>query len=144
MQEFDDDDWERIIIINLSSMYYVSKYVVRGMMQRRSGKIINICSVQSELGRPNIVPYTASKGGVKMLTKGMADEYGKHNIQVNGIGPGYFKTELTRPLIEDKEFNAWLCARTPANRWGDPKELKGAAVFWPRTPQAMSPATCCI
>ena len=129
MHEFDDVDWERIIRINLSSMYYVSKYVVRGMMERRSGKIINIGSVQSELGRPTIVPYTASKGGVKMLTKGMAAEYGKHNIQVNAIGPGYFETELTRPLVEDKEFNAWLCARTPANRWGDPKELKGAAIF---------------
>ena len=129
MHEFDDADWERILRINLSSMYYVSKHVVRGMMARRSGKIINIGSVQSELGRPTIVPYTATKGGVKMLTKGMATEYGKYNIQVNGIGPGYFSTELTRPLVEDEKFNAWLCARTPANRWGDPDELKGAAIF---------------
>ena len=129
MHEFDDADWERIIKVNLSSMYYVSKYVVRGMMERKAGKIINIGSVQSELGRPTIVPYTAAKGGVKMLTKGMAAEYGRHNIQVNGIGPGYFVTELTRPLVEDKDFNAWLCARTPADRWGDPKELKGAAIF---------------
>jgi gluconate 5-dehydrogenase len=129
MHEFDDGDWERIVRINLSSMYYVSKHVVRGMMERRSGKIINIGSVQSELGRPTIVPYTATKGGVKMLTKGMATEYGKHNIQVNGIGPGYFSTELTRPLVEDETFNAWLCARTPADRWGDPEELKGAAIF---------------
>ncbi|RKX33258.1 MAG: gluconate 5-dehydrogenase [Verrucomicrobia bacterium] len=129
MHEFDDADWERIIKINLSSMYYVSKYVLPGMMERKAGKIINIGSVQSELGRPTIVPYTVTKGGVKMLTKGMAAEYGKNNIQVNGIGPGYFETELTRPLVEDKDFNAWLCARTPANRWGDPKELKGAAIF---------------
>jgi len=129
MHEFDDDDWERMVRINLSSMYYVSKHVVRGMMDRRAGKIINIGSVQSELGRPTIVPYTATKGGVKMLTKGMATEYGKYNIQVNGIGPGYFSTELTRPLVEDEKFNAWLCARTPANRWGDPVELKGAAIF---------------
>jgi len=129
MHEFDDADWEKIVSINLSSMYYVSKYVVPGMIKRRAGKIINIGSVQSELGRQTIVPYTATKGGVKMLTKGMATEYGKHNIQVNGIGPGYFETELTRALVEDKEFNAWLCARTPANRWGKPKELKGAAIF---------------
>lgn len=129
MHEFDDADWERILRVNLSSMYYVSKYVVRGMMDRRAGKIINIGSVQSELGRPTIVPYTATKGGVKMLTKGMATEYGKYNIQVNGIGPGYFSTELTRPLVEDEKFNAWLCARTPADRWGDPDELKGAAIF---------------
>ena len=129
MHEFDDADWERIVRINLSAMYYVSKYVVPGMIKRKAGKIINIGSVQSELGRQTIVPYTAAKGGVKMLTKGMATEYGKYNIQVNGIGPGYFETELTRPLVEDKEFNAWLCARTPANRWGDPKELKGAAIF---------------
>jgi gluconate 5-dehydrogenase len=129
MHEFDDADWERIIKVNLSSMYYVSKYVVLGMMERKAGKIINIGSVQSELGRPTIVPYTVTKGGVKMLTKGMAAEYGKYNIQVNGIGPGYFETELTRPLVEDKDFNAWLCARTPANRWGDPNELKGAAIF---------------
>ncbi|RKZ97561.1 MAG: gluconate 5-dehydrogenase [Gammaproteobacteria bacterium] len=129
MHEFDDRDWDRIVRINLSSMYYVSKHVVRGMMDRRAGKIINIGSVQSELGRPTIVPYTATKGGVKMLTKGMATEYGKYNIQVNGIGPGYFSTELTRPLVEDEKFNAWLCARTPAERWGDPAELKGAAIF---------------
>jgi gluconate 5-dehydrogenase len=129
MHEFDDADWERIVRINLSSMYYVSKYVVPGMIKRKAGKIINIGSVQSELGRQTIVPYTAAKGGVKMLTKGMATEYGKYNIQVNGIGPGYFATELTRSLVEDKQFNAWLCARTPADRWGDPEELKGAAIF---------------
>ena len=129
LEEFEDDDWERLMNINLGSVFYVSKYVARGMIERKSGKIINICSIQSELGRPTIAPYTATKGGVKMLTKAMATEWGKHNIQVNGIGPGYFITDMTRPLVENEEFNAWLCDRTPANRWGNPEELQGAAIF---------------
>jgi gluconate 5-dehydrogenase len=99
------------------------------MMKRKSGKIINIGSVQNELGRPTIAPYTASKGGLKNLTKGMAIDWAKYNIQVNGIGPGYFKTELTQALWEDPEFDAWLCGRTPSNRWGNPKELLGALLF---------------
>jgi len=129
LEEFKDEDWERIVKVNLTSVYYVSKYVARGMIERKSGKIINIGSVQCELGRPSIAPYAATKGGVKMLTRSMATEWGKHNIQVNGIGPGYFATDMTRALIEDEAFNAWLCARTPANRWGNPEELQGAAVF---------------
>lgn len=129
LEQFKDEDWDRLLKTNLSSVYYVSKYVGRGMIERQSGKIINICSVQSELGRPTIAPYAASKGGVKMLTKAMATEWGKHNIQVNGIGPGYFITDMTRPLVDNEEFNAWLCSRTPANRWGNPEELQGAAIF---------------
>ena len=101
--------------------------VAQRMIPRRRGKIINICSVQSELGRPNIAPYTASKGAVKMLTKGMAIDLGPHGITVNGLGPGYFKTELTAKLVADEAFSAWLAKRTPAGRWGDPRELVGAA-----------------
>ena len=99
------------------------------MIKEKSGKIINIGSMQSELGRPTIAPYTASKGGIKMLTKGMATDWAKYNIQVNGIGPGYFKTEMTRPLYENSDFDSWLCGRTPSNRWGNPEELLGALLF---------------
>jgi gluconate 5-dehydrogenase len=99
------------------------------MIKQKSGKIINIGSMQSELGRPTIAPYAASKGGIKMLTKAMATEWAKYNIQVNGIGPGYFKTDLTKPLYENQEFDAWLCGRTPTGRWGDTEELLGALFF---------------
>ena len=129
LEEFPDEDWDRIIRVNLTSMFLVGKQVAKGMIQRKRGKIINMCSMQSELGRPTITPYAASKGGVKMLVRGMATEWGKYNIQVNGIGPGYFITEMTKKLVDDEKFNAWLCGRTPANRWGDPSELIGAAVF---------------
>ena len=129
IEEFPEEEWERIIRVNLTGVFLVSKYAAKGMIQRRRGKIIHMCSMQSELGRPTITPYAASKGGVKMLVRGMATEWGKHNIQVNGIGPGYFITEMTRALVEDEKFNSWLCGRTPANRWGDPSELVGAAIF---------------
>jgi gluconate 5-dehydrogenase len=129
LEDFLLEDWKRIIDINLTGAFITSKSVVRGMIKRKQGKIINICSVQSKLARPTIAPYTASKGGIKLLTQGMATDWGKYNIQINGIAPGYFKTELTKKLYEDKEFDAWLCARTPANRWGDPVELVGSAIF---------------
>ncbi len=90
------------------------------MVARQAGKVINICSMQSELGRDTITPYAASKGAVKMLTRGMCVELARHNIQVNGIAPGYFKTEMTKALVEDEAFTSWLCKRTPAARWGDP------------------------
>ena len=96
---------------------------------RGRGKIVNICSVQSELGRPGIAPYTASKGAVKMLTKGMAIDWGQHGIQVNGLGPGYFKTELTDALVKNEEFTQWLVGRTPSRRWGEVEDLVGALVF---------------
>ena len=99
------------------------------MLPRKRGKIINVCSVQSELGRPSIAPYAASKGAVKMLTKGMCADWARHGLQVNGLGPGYFETELTKPLVENAEFTDWLCKRTPAGRWGRVEELAGAAVF---------------
>lgn len=129
LEEFDTQNWQKILDINLTGVFLTSKAVAKGMIKRKSGKIINICSIQSELARPTIAPYTASKGGLKMLTKGMATDWGKYNIQVNAIAPGYFKTEITKPLYEDEKFDAWLCSRTPANRWGEPEELIGAAVF---------------
>ena len=129
LETFEESTWREILETNLTGIFLVTKQVVPGMIARRLGKIINICSIQSEVGRPTIAPYTASKGGVKMLTKAMAVEWGKHNIQVNGIGPGYFITEMTRPLTEDPKFDAWLRSRTPAGRWGDPSELVGTAVY---------------
>jgi gluconate 5-dehydrogenase len=129
LEEFPEEDWDRLLDINLKSAFIMAKSVAKGMISRRYGKIINICSVQSELGRPTIAPYAAAKGGLKMLTRAMAVEWARHNIQINGIAPGYFKTEITRALYENPEFDKWLCNRTPANRWGDPEELIGAAVF---------------
>jgi len=129
LEEFNDADWNKVLAVNLTGPYIVAKAVVQSMIKRKQGKIINIGSVQNELGRPTIAPYTASKGGLKMLTKGMAIDWAKYNIQVNGIGPGYFKTDMTKALYENQEFDAWLCARTPSNRWGNPEELIGALLF---------------
>ncbi len=128
-EDLPDEIWHEIIRTNLDSVFYVSKAVGRHMIPRKRGSIINICSVMSELGRPTIVPYTASKGGVKMMTKGLATDWGKHGIRVNGIGPGYFKTELNSALIKDEKFSSWVAGRTPLGRWGDVDELVGAAVF---------------
>lgn len=128
-EEISEESWKKVLDINVNGAMIVSQVMGPFMLKRKAGKIINICSIQSELGRPTIVPYTVSKGGIKMLTKALATEWGRYNIQVNGIGPGYFETELTKPLKDDPEFNKWLCNRTPANRWGQPKELIGAAVF---------------
>lgn len=127
--EFPEKDYDDVINVNQKSVFIVSQAVARYMVKRQAGKIINIGSMQSELGRDTITPYAASKGAVKMLTRGMCVELARYNIQVNGIAPGYFKTELTRPLVENKEFSDWLCKRTPAARWGNPEELIGAAVF---------------
>lgn len=129
LEDFEEADWDRIIATNLTSAFVVTKAVVGAMIARKSGKIINIGSLQSELGRPSITPYAASKGGLKMLTKGMAVEWAQHNIQVNGIGPGYFKTDMTKPLYENPEFNDWVCKRAPAKRWGLTDELIGALIF---------------
>jgi gluconate 5-dehydrogenase len=129
LHEFVDEDWHTLMKTNLDSVYFVSKAVAQKMIPRGRGKIINICSVQSELGRPGIAPYTASKGAVKMLTKGMAIDWGQYGLNVNGLGPGYFKTELTEKLVNDAAFTAWLVGRTPSRRWGDVEELGGAAVF---------------
>jgi len=129
LEDYPEETWDLLMRTNLDSVFFVSKAVAKRMIPRKRGKIINICSVQSELGRPGIAPYTASKGAVKMLTKGMAIDWGKHGIQVNGLGPGYFKTELNKALVEDPAFSSWLAGRTPLGRWGDVEELVGAAVF---------------
>jgi len=129
LEDMPDEKWHAIMRLNVDSVFYVSRSVVRGMIQRRAGRIINICSVQSELGRPGIAPYTASKGAVKMLTKGMAIDWGRYGINVNGLGPGYFKTQLTEALVSDEKFTNWLTSRTPCGRWGEVSELGGAVVF---------------
>jgi len=129
LDEFPEETWRELMATNLDSVFYVAKAVARAMIPRKSGAIVNICSVQSELGRPSIAPYTASKGAVKMLTKGMAIDWGKHGIRVNGLGPGYFKTELNKALVENETFSAWLTGRTPLGRWGEVDELIGACLF---------------
>jgi gluconate 5-dehydrogenase len=129
LHEFALEDWHDLMRTNLDSVFLMGQAVARKMIPRKRGKIINICSVQSELGRPNIAPYTASKGAVKMLTKGMAIDWGPHGINVNGLGPGYFKTELNEKLVADETFSAWLIGRTPSRRWGNVEDLAGAAVF---------------
>ncbi|HCB0141036.1 TPA: gluconate 5-dehydrogenase [Klebsiella pneumoniae] len=127
--EFPEDDWDQMIEVNQKGVFLVSQAVAKFMMERRSGKIINICSMQSELGRKTITPYAASKGAVKMLTRGMCVELAEYNIQVNGIAPGYFATEMTSALVNDAAFSEWLYQRTPAARWGKPEELIGAAIY---------------
>ena len=127
--EFPIDAWHKITTTNIDSVFLVGRAVAQRMIKRQAGKIINVCSVQSELGRPGIAPYAATKGAVKMLTKGMAIDLGQYGIQVNGLGPGYFKTELTQSLVADEAFTTWLNGRTPSGRWGEVQELGGAAIF---------------
>lgn len=129
LEDFPLEKWRELMRVNVESAFIVGKAVAKGMIARKNGKIINISSVQSELGRPTIAPYTATKGAIKMLTKGMCADWAKHNIQVNAIGPGYFKTPLNQALVDNPEFSAWLEKRTPAGRWGTTEELIGAAVF---------------
>ena len=124
------NDFEQVIKVDLVSPFIVSKAVVKGMIKRKSGKIINICSMMSELARNTVGAYAAAKGGLKMLTQNMCVEWAPYNIQVNGIGPGYFATEQTKPIrVEGHPFNEFIVNRTPAGMWGDPDELRGAAVF---------------
>ncbi len=127
--DFAQADWDAVIATNLTGPFIVAQAVVRGMIARRSGKVIHIASLLSELGRPTIVAYTAAKGGVRQLTRGMAVELAPYNIQVNAISPGYFATEMNRALLDNPEFDAWVRKRTPAGRWGDPSEVAGLAVF---------------
>ena len=130
LAEMDVKDFEQVIKVDLISPFIVSKAVVEGMINRKSGKIINICSMMSELGRNTVGAYAAAKGGLKMLTKNMCVEWAKHNIQVNGIGPGYFATEQTKPIrIDGHPFNEFIINRTPAAAWGNPDELQVTAVF---------------
>jgi gluconate 5-dehydrogenase len=129
LEDFPIDKWQALMTTNVSSVFYVGQAVARHMIARGRGKIINIASVQSELARPGIAPYTATKGAVRNLTRGMATDWAKHGLQVNAIAPGYFKTPLNQALIDSPEFSAWLEKRTPAARWGTVDELVGAAVF---------------
>ena len=129
LEDFPAETWKQIVSANLDSVFNVGQAVARHMIKRGHGKIINTCSVMSELGRYSIAPYTATKGAVKMLTKGMAIDWARHGITVNGIGPGYFITVLNKALLENKEFDAWLRARTPMGRWGNLEELVGAGDF---------------
>ena len=129
LEDFPVEKWSELMRTNLDSVFYVGQAVARRMIGRGRGKIINIASVQSELARPGIAPYTASKGAVKQLTKGMATDWGPHGLQVNAIAPGYFKTELNQALVENPVFSSWLEQRTPARRWGNVEELAGAAIF---------------
>ena len=124
------DEWELVIRTDLTSAFIMSRAVAKRMVTRDGGKIINICSMMSELGRDSVGAYAAAKGGLKMLTRNMATEWARHNIQVNGIGPGYFATEQTAPIrVDGNPFNDFIVGRTPAGRWGDPDDLQGAAVF---------------
>ncbi len=129
LEQMEEAAWREIIETNLTGAFLVAKQVAQGMIARKAGKIINIGSLQCEISRNTIAPYSASKGGLKMLTKGMATDWGQYNIQTNAIGPGYFLSEMTKPLADDPKFDNWLKARTPMGRWGDQTELVGAIIF---------------
>ena len=129
LTEFADADWYRLLDTNLTSAFLVGREVARRMVERGSGKIVNVCSLQSEVARPGIAAYAATKGGLKMLTKGMCADLAGSGIQVNGIGPGYIETELTASLVADPEFSAWVRRRTPAGRWGRVEDLVGTVLF---------------
>ena len=135
MHEMSADEFRQVVDIDLNAPFIVSKAVIPGMIAKGGGKIINVCSMMSELGRETVSAYAAAKGGLKMLTRNIASEYGKYNIQCNGIGPGYIATPQTAPLRERQAdgsrhpFDAFIVAKTPAERWGTPEDLKGPAVF---------------
>lgn len=129
LEEFDPTDFDRLIKTNVNSVFYVAAPVARHMIKRGRGKIVNIASVQTSQARPGIAPYTASKGAVANLTKGMATDWAKYGLQCNAIAPGYFDTPLNKALVDDPKFSAWLENRTPAGRWGKIEELVGACVF---------------
>jgi gluconate 5-dehydrogenase len=127
--EMPEEEWRAVIDANLTAPFLVGRAVARYMVERGQGKIVNTCSLTSEVARNTVSPYSSSKGGLKLLTQSMATEWARHNIQVNGIGPGFFATKLTVPLQNDPDFDGWVKTRTPAARWGDPDELIGPAVF---------------
>ena len=129
LEDFPPDMFEQLLRTNISSIFNVSQVVARHMIKRGSGKIINVASVQTSLARPGIAPYTATKGAVGNLTKGMATDWAKYGIQCNAIAPGYFDTPLNADLVADKEFTSWLEKRTPTGRWGKVEELVGASIF---------------
>lgn len=130
MLEMDLGEWQQVIDTNLTGVFTMSRPVVKRMIERGAGKVINICSMMSELGRDSVSAYAAAKGGLKMLTRNMATEWAKHNVQVNGIGPGYFSTSQTAPIrVDGHPMNEFIIGRTPAGRWGNPEDLQGTAVF---------------
>jgi gluconate 5-dehydrogenase len=129
LEDLPTETWERVIGTNLTGAFKVGRAVARHMIPRKRGKVINVCSVNSELARYSIAPYVTSKGGLKNLTKGMAVDWARYNIQVNGLGPGYYATDMTAPLMSNPEFDSWLRTRVPAGRWGDVKELSGSIIF---------------
>jgi len=127
--DFKEEDWKKILDVNLSGAMIVTQAILPQMIKNNAGKIINMCSLYSALGRGSVVPYSVSKGGLKMFTKALCAEIGEYNIQVNGIGPGFIETEMTQSLKKDPSFNEWLNIRTPAGRWGNPHDLIGTVVF---------------
>ena len=127
--DFSDADWRRLMATNLDAPFFMARAVIPAMQARRAGKIVNIASLASSLARPTTVPYQVSKGGIAMLTRGLAVELAPHGIQVNAIAPGFFRTEMNVALTGNPDFTAWVEKRTPAGRWADPEELAGAAVF---------------
>lgn len=129
IQDFSEQDWNDLLATNLSGPFHCARRASRAMIERGSGKIVQIGSVQSQLARPSIAPYSATKGGIVMLTRGLAADLSPHGIQVNTLAPGYFATELTQPLVEDQQFSAWVTGRTPAGRWGEVQDLVGPLVF---------------
>jgi gluconate 5-dehydrogenase len=130
LEEMNVAEYKQVLEIDLVAPFLMAKHIVKRMIKRRAGKIINICSMMSELGRDTVGAYAAAKGGLKMLTKNMATEWGKYNIQINGIGPGYFATEQTAPIrTKGHPMNEFIISRTPAGRWGNPEDLAGAAIF---------------
>jgi gluconate 5-dehydrogenase len=129
LEDFPADAFERLLQTNIASVFHVGQAVARHMIGRKAGKIINIASVQTALARPGIAPYTATKGAVGNLTKGMATDWAKYGLQCNAIAPGYFDTPLNAALVADADFSAWLEKRTPAGRWGKVEELVGACIF---------------
>ncbi|WP_373355805.1 glucose 1-dehydrogenase [Pseudoroseicyclus sp. CXY001] len=129
LEEFPAEAFERLMAVNVGGIFHTAQAVARHMLGRGRGKIINIASVNAMLARPTIAPYTATKGAVANLTKGMATDWGRRGLNCNAIAPGYFETELNRPLLEDETFDSWLKARVPQGRWGQVPELAGACVF---------------
>ena len=129
LTDFARPEWDAVIATNLTAPFLVTQAALPGMIARKRGKIIHVASLLAELGRPTVIAYTAAKGGVRQLARAMAVELAPHNIQVNAIAPGYFATEMNRALIDNADFNAWVCRRAPAGRWGRPEEIAGIAVF---------------
>ena len=129
MLELETADWRRVIETNLTSAFVIGREAARRMVPRGRGKIINVGSLMSDVGRATVAPYTAAKGGIKVLTRAMTAEWAQHGIQANAIGPGYMLTDMNQALVDDAAFNAWVVGRTPSRRWGRPEELVGAALF---------------